>query len=121
MLVSMPCFWSSSHARMPSHVEAIYRASERQAVQALPSGISFFPHRASLSPGKAEHQVSELNLRHPAPVRARQLHSSIQGHLGWQPYIRGDTHRLQSVNRNTPGAVGSTLMYILLGSMPFFE
>ena len=51
MLVSMPCFWSSSHARMPSHVEAIYRASERQAVQALPNGISFFPI------GQAYHQA----------------------------------------------------------------
>jgi len=37
MLQSMPCFWSASHARMPSQVDAICRAPQaRQRRRAGP-------------------------------------------------------------------------------------
>ena len=41
MLVSIPCFCSASHARMPSHVEAICRAYEvRPLLHCLTTSLS---------------------------------------------------------------------------------
>ena len=57
MLVSIPCFCSASHARMPSHVEAICRASESQAIESLPGNISLHLPRSTFDQERAKLQV----------------------------------------------------------------